>query len=284
MIPGNDGRGYVLRRIIRRAIRHGYKLGQEKPFFHTLVPALAAEMGAAYPELAKGAEHVARVLKQEEERFAETLENGMALLEGAIGKMKGKTIAGETVFKLYDTYGFPVDLTADIARERGLAIDQAGFEKEMESQRERARAASKFGVDLRAPEALDAESKFCGYDDLQGEGKVLAILKGGAEVDAAAAGDDVQIVLDRTPFYAESGGQVGDVGTLTNGRRRDSRSATRRSSAMRTCTSARSRPAASARARPSRRPWTPRRARRRCSTIPRPTSCTRRCARSSART
>ena len=217
VIPGNDGRGYVLRRIIRRAIRHGYKLGQEKPFFHTLVPALAAEMGAAYPELAKGEAHVARVLKQEEERFAETLENGMALLEGAIGKMKGKTIAGETVFKLYDTYGFPVDLTADIARERGLAIDQSGFEKEMASQRERARAASKFGVDLRAPEALDAQSTFCGYDDLQGEGKVLAILKGGAEVDAAAAGDEVQIVLDRTPFYAESGGQVGDVGSLSSG-------------------------------------------------------------------
>ena len=217
VIPGNDGRGYVLRRIIRRAIRHGYQLGQEKPFFHTLVPALAAEMGAAYPELAKGADHVVRVLKQEEERFAETLENGMALLEAAIGKMKGKTIAGETVFKLYDTYGFPVDLTADIARERGLTIDQAGFERAMASQRDRARAASKFGVDLRAPEALDATSAFCGYEKLQGEGKVLAILKGGAEVDAAVAGDDVQVVLDRTPFYAESGGQVGDVGTLTSG-------------------------------------------------------------------
>ena len=217
MIPGNDGRGYVLRRIIRRAIRHGYQLGQEKPFFHTLVPALAAEMGAAFPELVKGADHVVRVLKQEEERFAETLENGMALLETAIGKMKGKTIAGETVFKLYDTYGFPVDLTADIARERGLTIDQAGFERAMASQRDRARAASKFGVDQRAPEALDATSAFCGYEQLEGEGKVLAILKGGAEVDAAGAGDDVQVVLDRTPFYAESGGQVGDVGTLTGG-------------------------------------------------------------------
>ena len=217
VIPGNDGRGYVLRRIIRRAIRHGYQLGQEKPFFHTLVPALAAEMGAAFPELVKGADHVVRVLKQEEERFAETLENGMALLEAAIGKMKGKTIAGETVFKLYDTYGFPVDLTADIARERGLTIDQAGFERAMASQRDRARAASKFGVDLRAPEALDATSAFRGYEQLEGEGKVLAILKGGAEVDAAGAGDDVQVVLDRTPFYAESGGQVGDVGTLTGG-------------------------------------------------------------------
>ena len=152
VIPGNDGRGYVLRRIIRRAIRHGYQLGQHQPFFHRLVPALADEMGAAYPELAKGADHVVRVLKQEEERFAETLENGMGLLEDAIRKLKGKTIAGETVFKLYDTYGFPVDLTADIARERGLAIDQSGFEQAMEAQRDRARAASKFGVDLRGPD------------------------------------------------------------------------------------------------------------------------------------
>ena len=217
VIPGNDGRGYVLRRIIRRAIRHGYKLGQEKPFFHLLVPALANEMGAAYPELAKGADHVVRVLRQEEERFAETLENGMALLEGAIGKLKNKTIAGETVFKLYDTYGFPMDLTADIARERGLAIDQAGFEKAMDEQRERARAASKFGVDLRGPETLDSASQFSGYDHLQDEGKIDAILKGGAEVASASVGDEVQIALDRTPFYAESGGQVGDVGTLTSG-------------------------------------------------------------------
>ena len=220
VIPGNDGRGYVLRRIIRRAIRHGYKLGQENPFFHLLVPALAQEMGAAYPELAKGADHVVRVLRQEEERFAETLENGMALLEGAIGKLKGKTIAGETVFKLYDTYGFPVDLTADIARERGLAIDQAGFEKAMEGQRERARAASKFGVDLRSPDTLDSESEFSGYERLQDEGRIEAILKGGAAVESASLGDEVQIALDRTPFYAESGGQVGDVGTLTNGQSR----------------------------------------------------------------
>jgi alanyl-tRNA synthetase len=217
VIPGNDGRGYVLRRIIRRAIRHGYQLGQHQPFFHKLVPALAHEMGEAYPELIKGADHAARVLKQEEERFAETLENGMALLEGSIKKLKGKTIAGETVFKLYDTYGFPVDLTADIARERGLAIDQAGFEKEMEAQRERARAASKFGVDLRGPETLDTASAFSGYEQLVDEGRIEAILKGGAEVDSAATGDEVQIALDRTPFYAESGGQVGDVGTLANG-------------------------------------------------------------------
>jgi alanyl-tRNA synthetase len=217
VIPGNDGRGYVLRRIIRRAIRHGYQLGQRKPFFNTLVPALTAEMGAAFPELAKGQDHVVRVLRQEEERFAETLENGMALLEGAIGKLEGRTIAGETVFKLYDTFGFPVDLTADIARERGLSIDQPGFERAMDAQRERARAASKFGVDLRGPGAIDAESAFVGYDHLRDEGRIEAILKAGAEVAAVNAGDEAQVVLDRTPFYAESGGQVGDVGVLTNG-------------------------------------------------------------------
>ena len=214
VIPGNDGRGYVLRRIIRRAIRHGYKLGLEKPFFHQLVPALVQEMGEACPELVKGADHARRVLRQEEERFAETLENGMELLETAIKKLKGKTIAGETVFKLYDTFGFPVDLTADIARERKLSIDQAGFEKAMDSQRERGRAASRFGVDLRGTDTLDAESAFCGYDSLVGEGRVTAILKAGAEVKSAASGEEVQVVLDRTPFYAEAGGQVGDVGVL----------------------------------------------------------------------
>jgi len=216
VIPGNDGRGYVLRRIIRRAIRHGFKLGQEKPFFHQLVPALVKEMGEAYPELPKSAAHVTKVLRQEEERFAETLENGMELLESAIKKLKGKTIAGATVFKLYDTYGFPVDLTADIARERGLKIDQAGFEKDMESQRERGRAASRFGVDLRGQAGIEAESEFCGYDSLVGEGTVTAILKDGAEVKSAAAGEEVQVVLDKTPFYAEAGGQVGDVGVLEN--------------------------------------------------------------------
>jgi alanyl-tRNA synthetase len=217
VIPGNDGRGYVLRRIIRRAIRHGYKLGQQAPFFHALVAPLVAEMGPAYPELAKGEDHVVRVLRQEEERFAETLEKGMALLEGAIAKLDGKMIPGETVFKLYDTYGFPIDLVGDIARERGLAIDHEGFQLAMEAQRDRARAASKFGVDLRAPESLAAESEFCGYEHLQNEGRIVAILKDGAEAEAADAGDEARIVLDRTPFYAESGGQVGDVGELTNG-------------------------------------------------------------------
>ncbi|MGH8135553.1 MAG: alanine--tRNA ligase, partial [Steroidobacteraceae bacterium] len=220
VVPGNDGRGYVLRRIIRRAIRHGYKLGQEKPFFHLLVPALSQEMGAACPELVKGADHAKRVLRQEEERFAETLENGMELLETAIRRMKGKTIAGDTVFKLYDTYGFPVDLTADIARERGLKIDQAGFDAAMAGQRERGRAASRFGVDLRGQAEIEADSEFCGYDRLTGDGTVTAILKAGAEVNAANAGDEVQVVLDRTPFYAEAGGQVGDIGVLENAKAR----------------------------------------------------------------
>ncbi len=284
VIPGNDGRGYVLRRIIRRAIRHGYKLGQEKPFFHLLVPALAQEMGAAYPELAKGADHVVRVLRQEEERFAETLENGMALLEGAIGKLKGKTIAGETVFKLYDTYGFPVDLTADIARERGLAIDQAGFEKAMEGQRERARAASKFGVDLRGPDTLNSESEFSGYERLQDEGRIEAILKGGAAVESASLGDEVQIALDRTPFYAESGGQVGDVGhadewvvPLPGARHQETWRCVPAHRQGRVGANSR-------RAISSRLPLTPPRARRPCSIIPRPTCCTRLCARCSART
>jgi alanyl-tRNA synthetase len=216
VVPGNEGRGYVLRRIIRRAIRHGYKLGQEEPFFHALVPALVAQMGEAYPELAKRADYASHVLNQEEEKFAETLENGMGLLEDVFKKLKGKTIPGEIVFKLYDTYGFPVDLTADIARERKLSIDQAGFETAMEGQRERGRAASRFGVDLRGQTELAAKSEFCGYDSLTGEGKITAMLKGGAEVRTANADDELQVVLDRTPFYAEAGGQVGDVGVFDN--------------------------------------------------------------------
>ncbi len=217
VLPSNEGRGYVLRRIIRRAIRHGYKLGQEGLFFHSLVPALVEQMGGAYPELVSGADHIARVLRQEEERFAETLANGMTLLEGAIAGLKGKTIAGETVFKLYDTFGFPLDLTADIARERGLGVDQAGFEAAMNAQRERGRAASRFGVDLRAGMTIDASSDFCGYEGTEGQGRVLAILRDGAEVDSAQAGEELQLVLDNTPFYAESGGQVGDVGVLESG-------------------------------------------------------------------
>jgi alanyl-tRNA synthetase len=214
--PSNEGRGYVLRRIIRRAIRHGYKLGIQEPFFYKLVPVLEAEMGAAYPELTRGKAHAERVLKQEEQRFAETLANGMVLLEGAIRNLRGaKVIDGDTVFKLYDTYGFPVDLTADIARERGLSIDQARFDVAMEEQRRRSQEASKFGVDQRAGATLDARTLFRGYDGLHASGRVLALLKKGAQVEALAEGEEGEVVLDRTPFYAEAGGQVGDAGELT---------------------------------------------------------------------
>jgi alanyl-tRNA synthetase len=215
VLPSNEGRGYVLRRIIRRAIRHGYKLGQGQPFFFKLVQVLADQMGAAYPELVSGADLAMRVLRQEEERFAETLATGMALLESQIATLAGRQIPGEVAFKLYDTYGFPVDLTADVARERGLTVDQAGFEAAMEAQRERARAASRFGVDLRGGVELDARSEFCGYDSLQGVGTVLALIRDGAQVASLKAGETGQVVLDATPFYAESGGQVGDVGLLS---------------------------------------------------------------------
>jgi alanyl-tRNA synthetase len=216
VMPSNEGRGYVLRRIIRRAIRHGYKLGIQEPFFYKLVPVLVEEMGAAYPELVRGRAHAERVLKQEEERFAETLANGMVLLEGAIRNLRGaKVIDGDTVFKLYDTYGFPVDLTADVARERRLSIDQAGFEAAMEEQRRRSQEASKFGVDLRGGATVDAQTVFRGYDGLSASGRVMALLKEGKQVEALAEGDEGEVVLDRTPFYAEAGGQVGDAGELT---------------------------------------------------------------------
>ena len=214
VLPANDGRGYVLRRIIRRAIRHGYKLGIIEPFFYKLVAALVKEMGAAYPELVRGRAHAERVLRQEEERFAETLASGMTLLEAAIGKLRGKVLDGATVFKLYDTFGFPADLTADIARERGLTVDEAGFESLMEAQRERARAASRFGAELQAGTSVTARTLFQGYEGLEGEGEVVALLKDGAPVDALHAGDAGEVVLDRTPFYAEAGGQVGDAGEL----------------------------------------------------------------------
>jgi len=215
VLPSNEGRGYVLRRIIRRAIRHGYKLGCNQAFFHTLVAALEAEMGAAYPELVQQRAHIERVLKQEEERFAETLSQGMGLLDETIAGLSGKVIPGAAVFKLYDTYGFPVDLTNDIARERGLSIDEAGFELAMEAQRERARAASKFGVDQRAAITLDGATRFSGYEAEHDQGKVVALIRDAKQVDRLTAGEAGQIVLDRTPFYAESGGQVGDVGLLT---------------------------------------------------------------------
>ncbi|HVH84632.1 MAG TPA: alanine--tRNA ligase, partial [Steroidobacteraceae bacterium] len=216
VLPSNEGRGYVLRRIIRRAIRHGYKLGIHEPFFYKLVPVLAQEMGAAYPELLSRRSVTERVLRQEEERFAQTLANGMVLLESAIRNLRGEqVIDGETVFKLYDTYGFPADLTADVARERGLTIDQAGFETAMGQQRRRSQESSKFSTDQSAGVTVDAETVFRGYEELRCAGEVVALLKDGASVPALAAGDKGEVVLDRTPFYAESGGQVGDAGELT---------------------------------------------------------------------
>ena len=212
VIPSNEGRGYVLRRIIRRAIRHGYKLGQTKPFFHKIVADLAKAMGDAYPELAKAQERVAQVLKQEEERFAETLENGMKVLEGALNR-EDKMLDGETVFQLYDTFGFPVDLTADIARERGVRVDYAGFEEAMQRQRERARAASRFSA-AQAVEYSGHATEFHGYEHLSLDCKVVALYREGMQTEEVLAGEAAVVVLDRTPFYAESGGQVGDRGEL----------------------------------------------------------------------
>ncbi|MBI2294551.1 MAG: alanine--tRNA ligase [Betaproteobacteria bacterium] len=213
VIPANEGRGYVLRRIIRRAIRHGYKLGQTKPFFHRIVEELARAMGDAYPELLKAKQHVTHVLRQEEERFAETLDNGMKVLEGALNR-EDRMLDGETVFQLYDTFGFPVDLTADIARERGVRVDYAGFEAAMERQRERARAASKFQMGASV-EYQGVKTEFRGYEMLAVEdARVAAIYREGASVRSISGGEPGIVVLDRTPFYAESGGQVGDVGEL----------------------------------------------------------------------
>ena len=214
VVPSNEGRGYVLRRIIRRAIRHGYKLGQTQPFFHDLVPALAREMGSYYAELVSGEAQATKVLAQEETRFAETLETGMALLDAATAQLKSSVIPGETVFRLYDTYGFPLDLTADVARERGLTIDQEGFDAAMAAQRGRARAASKFGADLRESVKLSGKTDFSGYDRLAGSGRVTALVFDGALVEALRVGQEAQVVLDHTPFYAESGGQIGDSGVL----------------------------------------------------------------------
>jgi alanyl-tRNA synthetase len=215
VIPGNEGRGYVLRRIIRRAIRHGYKLGQNQPFFHKLVADLARVMGDAYPELRAAQQRVTDVLRQEEERFAETLENGMKVLENALHR-EDRMLDGETVFQLYDTFGFPVDLTADIARERGIMIDHAGFEEAMQRQRERARAASKFTMQSGVAYSGRA-TEFHGYETLHLEGNIVALYKDGSQVESVGAGDDAVVVLDRTPFYAESGGQVGDQGEITSG-------------------------------------------------------------------
>ncbi|MFN0039414.1 MAG: alanine--tRNA ligase [Burkholderiales bacterium] len=212
VIPGNEGRGYVLRRIIRRAIRHGYKLGQRKPFFHRLVADLCKVMGEAYPELPAGQARVAAVLLQEEDRFAETLENGMKVLEAALHR-EDRMLDGETVFQLYDTFGFPVDLTADIARERGITLDMAGFEAAMSRQREQARAAGKFKAAANVDYSGE-KTRFTGYEQLAGEGRITAIYADGVSVPEIRAGQTAIVVLDVTPFYAESGGQVGDRGEL----------------------------------------------------------------------
>ncbi|WP_050985541.1 alanine--tRNA ligase, partial [Rubrivivax gelatinosus] len=219
IIPGNEGRGYVLRRIARRAIRHGYKLGARKPFFHTLVEALATEMGEAYPELRRDKLRITEVLKAEEERFFQTIAHGMEILEGALAS--GATVIdGETAFKLHDTFGFPLDLTADVCRERGVSVDAAGFDAAMQRQREQARSKAKFKMAQGL--AYDGEATtFHGYEHLVCEhAKVTAIYVDGTPVTKAKAGDDVVVVLDHTPFYAESGGQVGDRGELRNGRAR----------------------------------------------------------------
>ncbi len=216
VLPGNEGRGYVLRRIIRRAIRHGKKLGTNELFFYKLVAPLVNEMGDAYPELAKAQAHVEKVLQKEERRFAETLDQGMEILEEAIAQLDGKRIPGEVAFKLYDTYGFPLDLTADIARERGLTVDQQGFEEAMAGQRDRARAASKFSASDDSALQTDLESSFSGYEGISGESTVVALFNDGKTVDELAVGDDGAVILSATPFYAESGGQVGDTGVLTS--------------------------------------------------------------------
>lgn len=214
VLPSNEGRGYVLRRIIRRACRHGNKLGAKGTFFHKIVAALVAEMGEAFPELKQQQAHIERVLKTEEEQFAKTLEHGLKILEQDLASLQGQVIPGDIVFKLYDTYGFPVDLTADIARERELTVDEEGFEREMEAQRERARASSAFGMDYNSLVKVDGDTRFLGYAGTSGSGKVVALFKSGAAVDSLAEGEEGVVVLDQTPFYAESGGQVGDCGYL----------------------------------------------------------------------
>ncbi|MDR5886569.1 alanine--tRNA ligase [Vreelandella janggokensis] len=215
VLPSNEGRGYVLRRIIRRAIRHGHKLGATEPFFHKLVDALDTEMGDAYPELRDARDQITRVLLKEEEQFARTLDHGMGLLSAALDNLQGDVLPGETVFKLYDTYGFPYDLTADVCREREVTLDEEGFHRELEAQRERARAASQFGADYSASIELDGETTFTGYDRLEDQSSVTALVDTeGNELAALEAGQKGVVVLDRTPFYGESGGQVGDTGYL----------------------------------------------------------------------
>nr|WP_218618898.1 MULTISPECIES: alanine--tRNA ligase [Acinetobacter] len=214
--PSNEGRGYVLRRIIRRAVRHGNKLGATGSFFHKMLKPLIEVMGDAYPELAAQQARIEAALLKEEEQFAKTLEQGLKLLEGELAQLKGSVIPGEVVFKLYDTYGFPTDLTADIARERELTIDEAGFEVEMAAQRQRARDAGKFAVDYNSIVKVEGDTQFDGYDATAGEGQIIAIYKDGEQVDEVVEGDEALIVLNQTPFYAESGGQIGDTGIFKN--------------------------------------------------------------------
>ena len=229
VVPSNEGRGYVLRRIARRAMRHGTKFGKNPAFFHHLVAEVARLMGGAYPELVSRQEYITSVLAKEGEQFARTLETGMSLLEEAIARLgTRKTVDGETVFKLHDTYGFPPDLTADVARERGFTVDMAGYEREMEGQRERARAASRFGVDLRGGVDLGTTTDFSGYERVADQSRVVALLKGGVPVQSLEPGEEGEVVLDRTPFYAESGGQVGDMGELVAGTARFAVSDTRK--------------------------------------------------------
>ncbi|MDD2801674.1 MAG: alanine--tRNA ligase [Methylococcales bacterium] len=214
VLPSNEGRGYVVRRIIRRAIRHGYQLGIRETFFYKLVEPLAQEMGEAYPELKQNQSQIERVLKKEEERFAETLEQGMKILDVCIAKLQGSVIPGEIVFQLYDTYGFPVDLTADVARENNLTVDHVGFETAMSAQRDRARSASSFGADYDQDIKLDSQTEFTGYEHLQDQAKIVGLFKKGQPVDRLQDGDEGIVVLDKTPFYGESGGQAGDNGTI----------------------------------------------------------------------
>ena len=213
--PSNEGRGYVLRRIIRSAIRHGHQLGLKEAFFYKLVEPLVTEMGDAFPELAKAQANVERALKQEEARFANTLDNGLKILDQVIANLADKEIPGETVFLLYDTYGFPIDLTADIARERDLTIDIAGFEREMEAQRTRARSANKFYGGLSQQIAIEGETEFCGYEQHQNTSQISHILVDDQQVDQLHAGQQGILVLEQSAFYAESGGQAGDIGQIT---------------------------------------------------------------------
>ena len=213
--PSNEGRGYVLRRIVRRACRHGNKLGAKGSFFHKIVAALVSEMGDAFSELKAQQAHIERVLKTEEEQFAKTLEQGLRILEQDLADLQGNVIPGEVIFKLYDTYGFPVDLTGDIARERELTLDEEGFEREMQAQRERARSASAFGMDYNSLVKVEGKTRFTGYLGTSGDGKVLALFKEGMAVQTLSAGEEGVVVLDQTPFYAESGGQIGDCGYLS---------------------------------------------------------------------